>query len=171
MVAGSKRFTNPSKYEFSLAVYTTFDGGQTWIEPSLLLLPGWAGTSDPTIAWDNKGNVYLVALPFGPGNDTPLLGIAVYKSTDGGLTWSNPLLIHDSEAQPGDDKQWASGDTNPSSPHYGNVYAAWDKLGPMPLNKALQELQIMVFLGKGLIINQQEQAYRGLMIHFLQKYL
>jgi hypothetical protein len=26
----------------------------------------------------------------------------------------------------GDDKQWAMGDGNPNSPHYGNVYAAWD---------------------------------------------
>ncbi len=130
MVAGSKRFTNPSNYEFSLAVYTTFDGGQTWIEPPLLLLPGWAGTSDPAIAWDNQGNAYLVALPFGPGSDTPLLGIAVYKSSNGGLTWSTPSQIHSSEVQPGDDKQWVSGDTNPSSPHYGNVYTAWDILGP-----------------------------------------
>jgi len=128
MVAGSKRFTNPLNYGFSLAVYTTVDGGQTWIEPSLSLLPGWGGTSDPALAWDNMGNVYLVALPFGLDKDMSLLGIAVYKSTNGGLTWSNPLLIHGSEVQPGDDKQWASGDTNPSSPHYGNVYAAWDKL-------------------------------------------
>jgi hypothetical protein len=124
MVAGSKRFTNPSQYQFSLAVYSTFDGGQSWTEAApLILLPNWAGTSDPALAWDNQGHAYLVALPFGPGANTPLIGIAVYKSTDGGRTWGPPNLIHQSS---GDDKQWAIGDGNPNSPHYGNVYAAWD---------------------------------------------
>jgi hypothetical protein len=124
MVGASKRFTNPSAYEFSLAAYTTFDAGDTWIEaPPLSLLSGWAGTSDPAIGWDNAGNAYLVALPFGPGSSSPILGIAVYKSTDGGRTWGTPTLIHSS---PGDDKQWAAGDTSPASPHYGTVYIVWD---------------------------------------------
>jgi hypothetical protein len=124
IVGSSKRFTNPATYAFSLAAYASFDGGQAWTEsPPLTLLPGWAGTSDPAVAWDNLGNAYLVALPFGPGASLPLIGIAVYKSTDGGRTWGPPTLIH---ASTGDDKQWAAGDINPASPHYGNVYAAWD---------------------------------------------
>ena len=128
MVGASKRFTIPSIYAFSLAAYATFDGGQSWIEaPPLTLSAGWAGTSDPTVAWDNAGNAYLVALPFAPGTATdyvgPVIGIAVYKSSDGGRTWGPPNLIHTSG---GDDKQWAAGDGSPSSPHYGNVYAAWD---------------------------------------------
>src|SRR5690348_6374767 len=55
IVAASKRFTNPAKYEFSLAVYTTFDGGCSWHETSDLKFPSeWkaAGTSDPALAWD-----------------------------------------------------------------------------------------------------------------------
>jgi hypothetical protein len=134
LVGASKRFTNPSIYAFSLAAYATFDGGQSWIESPPLTLgdpntpsPPWAGTSDPAVAWDNAGNAYLVALPFGQGTPTdytgPLIGIAVYKSSDGGRTWGAPKLIHQSG---GDDKQWAAGDLNPTSPYYGNVYAAWD---------------------------------------------
>ncbi len=124
IVGSSKRFTVPATYSFSLAAYASFDGGQSWTEaPPLALLPGWAGTSDPAVAWDNLGNAYLVALPFGPGASLPLIGIAVYKSTDGGRSWGPPTLIH---ASTGDDKQWAAGDTNPASPHYGNVYAVWD---------------------------------------------
>ncbi|MBA3920153.1 MAG: exo-alpha-sialidase [Nostocaceae cyanobacterium] len=127
IVASSKRFTNPATYAFSLAAYATFDGGQSWIEaPPLALQPGWAGTSDPAVAWDNFGNAYLVALPFGPGSSIPTLGIAVYRSADGGRTWEPPTLIHSSS---GDDKQWAAGDINPASPFYGNVYAAWDDGG------------------------------------------
>ncbi len=128
MVGASKRFTNPAIYAFSLAAYATFDGGLTWTEAApLALLPGWAGSSDPAVAWDNMGNAYLVALPFGPGTLTDyvgaVLGIAVYKSADGGRTWGAPNLIH---ASGGDDKQWADGDATPTSPFYGNVYAAWD---------------------------------------------
>src|SRR5215469_10574868 len=53
IVASSKRFTNPNKYEFSLAIYTTFDGGESWTEANpLKLLDGWAGVSDPALAWD-----------------------------------------------------------------------------------------------------------------------
>ena len=124
MVGSSKRFTNPAQYEFSLAAYATFDGGLSWIEsPPLALLPGWAGCSDPAVGWDNLGNAYILALPFPPGGGFSTIGIAVYKSTDGGRTWSAPNLIHSSA---GDDKQWLDGDNNPASAHYGTVYAAWD---------------------------------------------
>ena len=134
MVGASKRFTNPSIYAFSLAAYATFDGGHSWLEAPPLVLGDpntpsatWVGSSDPAVTWDDQGNAYLVALPFGQGTPTdfagPVIGIAVYKSSDGGRTWGTPKLIHQSG---GDDKQWSAGDLNPASPHYGNVYAAWD---------------------------------------------
>jgi hypothetical protein len=131
LVGSSKRFTNPATYAFSLAAYSSFDGGESWTEAAPLALLGdpdpnrvWAGVSDPAIAWDNAGNCYLVALPFaGPGSLFSTLGIAVYKSSDGGRTWSGPNFIHRSTF---DDKQWATGDRTPSSPYYGRVYAAWD---------------------------------------------
>jgi hypothetical protein len=71
IVGSSKRFTNPQTYDFSLAAYASFDGGTSWVEaPPLGLLPGWAGVSDPTLAWDGAGNVYLVGLAFGQGANT-----------------------------------------------------------------------------------------------------
>jgi hypothetical protein len=137
MVASSKKFSDPSKYEFSLAIYYTVDGGETWLESDAPeLLEGWAGVSDPALAWDisedDKDTVYLVALPFAPEKpvgDGSIIGIAIYSSTDGGKTWSNPKLIHksvDPEHGREDDKQWAIGDYNPLSPYFGNIYAVWD---------------------------------------------
>jgi hypothetical protein len=125
IVGSSKRFTDIYTYDFSLAAYASFDGGTSWTEaPALGLLPGWGGISDPTLAWDGAGNVYLAGLAFAPGSNN-LIGIAIYQSTDGGLGWSAPNLIHQS---PGDDKQWAMGDNNPASPYFGHVYVVWDDL-------------------------------------------
>src|SRR6266540_7000296 len=124
LVGSSKRFTDPATYVFSLAAYSTFDGGLSWTDSGPLpLLSGWQGCSDPYVAWDSTGGAYIAALPFGPGSDIPIIGIAIYRSPAGGRTWPPPRLIHSST---GDDKQTAAGDNNPASPHYGNVYVAWD---------------------------------------------
>jgi hypothetical protein len=119
IVGASKRFTNPDMYEFSLSAYASFDGGVSWLEAApFALQAGWAGISDPTLAWDGAGNVWLAGLAFGPGLSSPLIGIAMYSSSDGGKTWGPPNLIHQSN---GDDKQWAASDNNPASPQSGNV--------------------------------------------------
>jgi hypothetical protein len=124
MVGSSKRFTDPATYAFSLAAYATFDAGSSWTDSGPLEMPKeWGGTSDPAVAFDNTGAAYLLALPFGPGPDTPLIGIAVYRSPDSGRTWGPPNLIHQSNA---DDKQGLVGDQNPDGPFFGNVYGAWD---------------------------------------------
>src|SRR5436189_5964098 len=63
LVGSSKRFTNPATYEFTLAAYARFDGRLSWIDSGPLPpSPGWAGSSDPAVAWDRPGGVYVVAL-------------------------------------------------------------------------------------------------------------
>jgi hypothetical protein len=130
LVGASKKFRNPATYDFTLAAYYSFDGGESWGESAPFTLLGnadprlvWSGISDPVVAWDNAGNAYLVALPFPPEGGYNTLGMAVYKSADGGRTWSGPNFIHQSTR---DDKQWAAGDRSPGSPYYGRVYLAWD---------------------------------------------
>jgi hypothetical protein len=124
VVAASKKFNNIQTYDFTLAAEYSTDGGTSWHDSAALAMPGFTVMTDPTMAWDDAGNVFLVGLA---GNNPPTwdsIGMVVYKSTDGGQTWGAPLMIHQSS---GDDKQWAAGDTNPSSPHHGNVYAVWDE--------------------------------------------
>jgi hypothetical protein len=79
VVGSSKRFTNISTYDFTLACYASADGGESWIEaPPLTLLTNpdpnktWAGISDPVVAFDDAGGCYLVALPF-PGHTSPFI--------------------------------------------------------------------------------------------------
>jgi hypothetical protein len=129
LVSASKKFHNILTYDFTLATEYSHDGGQTWNDSPALALPAGATVmTDPTLAWDDAGNVFLVGLT---GNNPPTfntIGIVIYKSSDAGVTWSAPNPIHNSA---GDDKQWAAGDGNPASPFHGNVYAVWDDVGGM----------------------------------------
>jgi hypothetical protein len=143
LIGASKRFTDPSLYHFSLAVYASWDGGQSWTE-SALALPGPIagesidGVSDPTVVFDNLGNAYVLGLAFhnaaAAGQLGDLLGMAMYMSTDKGRTWSAPNVIHQGN---GDDKQSLGSDLSPTSPHLGNVYAAWDFGGNIVFARSL----------------------------------
>jgi hypothetical protein len=127
IVAASKRFTNIHTYDFTLATEYSSDGGQTWQASAPLALPqGATVMTDPTLAWDDSNNVFLVGLTgFNPPTwDT--IGMVIFQSNDGGQTWSPPNPIHNSS---GDDKQWAAGDAFAGSAHKGNVYAIWDNGG------------------------------------------
>jgi hypothetical protein len=118
----------------------SFDGGQTW---SLIrktkhsLCTG--GTSanggdfqratDPWLSFAPNGDVYLMSLAlddFDPGRrgfaQTALL---VSKSSDGGLTWSDPAtLIRDENPAVGNDKNTITVD--PNSPTH--AYAVWHRV-------------------------------------------
>lgn len=124
VVSSSKKFMNIQTYDFTLATQFSTDGGRSWHDsPDLALPSGATVMTDPTLAWDDAGNVFLVGLT---GYNPPTwntIGIVIYKSSDGGKTWSAPNPIHNDSS---DDKQWAAGDGNPASPFHGHVYAVWD---------------------------------------------
>src|SRR5260370_35576439 len=88
IVAGSKKFINYHTYDFTLATAYSTDGGQTWADSTVLDLPtGWYGVSDPALAWDDVGNLFLVALPLKEPPPHPLslaVVIRIYESTDVG---------------------------------------------------------------------------------------
>ncbi len=122
LVGASKKFYDPQTYKFYLSTYYTFDGGSTWAESALPLQGNWQGMTDPALTFDRAGNVFLVGEPLVYQNDITGLGMVVYKSTDGGQSWGQPIQLSSSQQ---DDKQWITADERLESPFFGNIYAIW----------------------------------------------
>jgi len=108
---------------------TSTDGGATWTHGPLPGLTKGEGNgpydaaSDPVVAYDAKHNIWMIAsLPLPSTLQTP--AVVVSRSTDGGLTWGNPVGVDPLGA--GSDKNWIVCDSWPNSPHYGNCYIEWD---------------------------------------------
>src|SRR5262249_38061151 len=89
---------------------------------------GWDGMTDPDLTFDHLGNAYLIVEPLTFGTDITGMGMYVYKSTDGGVTWHPPVQLHPDST---DDKQWIDADTSPMSPYYGAIYAVWGGNTPL----------------------------------------
>ena len=107
------------------------NGGRTWTTGGLpgttvnAQPPGpWPRISDPSVAYDPQDNVWL-ALGLGIDNSGNGHILLVNRSTDGGVTWSNPVVAG---TAPGTfwDKTWIGCDTWPQSPYYGNCYIEFD---------------------------------------------
>ena len=77
------------------------------------------------MAYDPKHDVWLAG---GLAIDASVTGKAVLvnRSTDGGLTWKNPVTVSEGTGSDFYDKDWVACDTWANSPHYGTCYAEWD---------------------------------------------
>lgn len=83
----------------------------------------YARASDAAVAFDAKHGVWLISYlgivnPHGP------VDVIVSRSTDGGLTWGNPVVVNASGHF--NDKNWTVCDNTSSSPFYGNCYTEYD---------------------------------------------
>ena len=90
---------------------------------------GYERASDPWVTISPNGDAYLMSLSFDDAPDTAFGNnpdaMLVSKSTDGGLTWSNPsTLIRDDNPNRFNDKNSITADPNNSR----YVYAVWDRL-------------------------------------------
>jgi len=105
------------------------DAGLTWnsnLLPGITTFQGGgtnSAVSDTNVAYDAKHGIWLISsLPISATN----IQVAVNRSTDGGATWSNPVMV----AQGPDlDKDWLVCDSATTSPHFGNCYMEWDDNG------------------------------------------
>ncbi len=101
------------------------DSGRTWSTPALLdstLLPGLSRNSDPTVGVDTAGNFYIgvIALTNTDGNGT----LAIYKSTDGGVTFPIGVIMQQSGSE---DKEYLTTDFSSVSPHRNTLYMSWTR--------------------------------------------
>jgi hypothetical protein len=107
--------------------YST-NAGLTWAISKLLdstLIPGFTRNSDPVVTVDTAGNFYIsvITITFPTGD----LALAVYKSTDGGVTFPFATICAQGMTE---DKEWITSDLTPSSPFVNNVYISWTRFVP-----------------------------------------
>ena len=112
---------------------TSFDGGATWMQvavPTETICTGglFQRASDPWVTFGPDGTAHSMSLVLDP--DLPTGGFGdngmVYsRSTDGGLTWEDPiLLVTESDPRFLHDKNSMTADPNDSD----FVYAVWDRV-------------------------------------------
>ena len=111
--------------QFKIKSRTSFDGGQTW--SSIVEFPHTVAgytSADPCVDFNNLGEVYVSYIDF--TGTTPLVtgGVYLCKSTDGGLTWSSPTEVintnYDGSKWP-IDRPWMAIDKSNNSTE-GNIY-------------------------------------------------
>ena len=119
--------------------YTT-DGGQTWAsqwkDPKFSFDGGRCFASDPSVAYSLRDHAfYLSTLCY--FSTTPASEVQVWKSVDGGATWSSslePATVITNHAADGSidasvfyDKELMAIDNTPSSSHFGRIYVTYTK--------------------------------------------
>jgi hypothetical protein len=121
----------------------SFDGGATWrqvVIPKITLCSGgtqatrtdFQRASDPWVTISPNGDAYFMSLvtdvinpPNRPGGQGRKSGMVVNKSEDGGMTWSDPvILVREDNPRVLHDKNTITADPNDSD----YVYAVWDRL-------------------------------------------
>jgi hypothetical protein len=151
LIGQSKWFVSAEGYNHLLGFYESWDGGATWpVQGHVPGYEGWTDNTDPVGAFDPWGNFYSLLLPYefvydkagfhvfnngskqaNPSQPPEAVSIAVHPagSTNARawITTHNGRPDHVFTAKTDNantpDKQWIAIDTNPSSPHYGRVYA------------------------------------------------
>jgi len=102
---------------------TSFDGGQTWSVANYAPHTNPAyGSADPSLDFDDAGNVFLSYIDFDDFIDSG--SVYIRKSTDGGLNWGAPVEVinaHSDEGKYPVDRPWINIDRTGGSYH-GNIY-------------------------------------------------
>lgn len=108
--------------------YST-DAGVTWAVPvvldSMLIPNGYTKNSDPSVATDTDGVFYISTIALSSNNQI----IAVYKSTDGGVTFPSAV----SATTVFSDKEYITCDFAPGSPHNNTLYMCWTGYNPQTI--------------------------------------
>jgi hypothetical protein len=126
------RFFNGGASDIGFA--TSTNGGKSFTSG---FLPGtttfatpagiYGRTSDASVAFDARDGVWLISfLGLFPNGNTKEVDVLVSRSTDGGLTWSNPIAVNATGTF--NDKNWTVCDNTASSPFFGHCYTEFDNV-------------------------------------------
>ncbi len=115
----------------NIAWATSTNNGSSWANG---FLPGstvfatppgkYARASDPSVAYTAKYNAWIISYLGLSGGETAPVDVASSRSTDGGLTWSNAIVVNGSGNF--NDKNWTVCDNTSTSKYYGNCYTEFD---------------------------------------------
>jgi len=103
----------------------SFDGGLTW-EQDLFVEPQYIWDSDPGLTVDTAGHFYAVILSYFSTSQPN--GLFVYKSTDGGASWTGPVTVINSVPGVFEDKELIACDRS-GGPYTNNLYVPWTRFG------------------------------------------
>jgi hypothetical protein len=132
----SGRFSNGGSSNIGWA--TSTNNGVSWTNG---FLPGttvyatpagsYSAISDPTVAYDAAHNTWIVAsLSLTISGSTDLgAAVLISQSTNGGTSWSNPVVAHAASGSENLDKDWIVCDSTSTSAFYGHCYVEWDNNG------------------------------------------
>jgi hypothetical protein len=157
----SGRFSDGGGSDIGFA--TSTNGGSTWTQGFLTGITPFVGSggqggggsfarvSDPSVAFDARHNVWLIAsLPLNASVNGA--GVIVNRSTDGGVTWGGPVTVN---GDLGTDKSWIACDDTAASPFYGHCYTEWD------LNSAGNLIQMSTSTDGGLTWGPKKTTTSG----------
>jgi hypothetical protein len=113
------------------AVHCSSDGGATWGQSFLPLVSTDSFQDGPAVDWTSDGTAWSTTLGMSSSGIT--LKLRVYKSTNGGATWS--FVDTASGAQTNADKQMIWVDHSATSAFKDSIYACWHNGNPAFVNR------------------------------------
>ena len=114
---------------------TSTNNGTSWTSGVLPGITGftnppgpYARVSDPSVAFDSRHGVWMIS-SLALNASVSGAAVIVSRSTNGGLTWGNPVTVHAAGAGEDLDKNWTVCDNTTTSPFWGSCYTQWDDFG------------------------------------------
>lgn len=151
IVGGVNDYRPAGNNDVNCGFVRSSDGGLTWSSGILMGITRGNGgpftydaAGDPSVYYGADGTAYFACLGF--DRSFARSALLLEKSTDGGVTWSTPTAIVQSNTiNLFHDKEMLTIDTNPASPFFGRLYVEWAEF----LNSLTTAQEVISFSSDG----------------------